>query len=209
MNDEIFQNEEFFEEVAARLDDLEGAPTVRLSDLVRREGACMRIDIGTEEPTWAGDTATDRELAATICAGCPVVDECLELEFRTAGLTTLGVWGALADDDRRATYLAWLRRREQGPAMKPEQSGPLETEPASAHAPYISYPDGQYRFEDAQERHAALLEPLSGVPLGAYDLRILDWLSGWDSSVVAVVVSLLWRARRAAARECRDGGESR
>ena len=27
----------------------------------------MRIHIDTEEPTWMGDTATDRELAATIC----------------------------------------------------------------------------------------------------------------------------------------------
>jgi WhiB family redox-sensing transcriptional regulator len=209
MNDGIFEDEEFFEEVAARLDDLEEAPIVRLSNLVRREGACMWIHVGTEEPTWMGEKATDRELAATICAGCTVVDECLELEFRTAGFTTLGVWGALADDDRRATYLAWLRRREAGSAMKPEHSGPLETEPVSVHAPYIAYPDGQYRVEDAEERHAALLEPLRGVALGAYDQRILHWLLGWDISVVAVVVSLLWRARHAAAQEGRDGGESR
>ncbi|MGH4007667.1 MAG: WhiB family transcriptional regulator [Pseudonocardiaceae bacterium] len=107
-------DEEIFEEVAARLDDLEGAPIGTLFDLVTREGACMRIDVGTEEPMWTGDKATDRELAATICVGCPVTDECLELEFRTAGLTTLGVWGALAEDDRRAGYLAWLQRREGG-----------------------------------------------------------------------------------------------
>ena len=107
-------DEEIFEEVAARLNDLEGAPLVSLSDLVRREGACMWIDVGTEEPTWMGDKATDRELAAAICAGCPVPDECLELEFRTAGFSTLGVWGALAEDDRRTAYLAWLQRREGG-----------------------------------------------------------------------------------------------
>jgi WhiB family transcriptional regulator, redox-sensing transcriptional regulator len=104
-------DEEIFEEVAARLDDLEGAPIVTLSNLVTREGACMSIHMGTEEPIWMGDKATDRELAAHICAGCPVPDECLELEFRTAGFATLGVWGALAEDDRRAAYLAWLRRR--------------------------------------------------------------------------------------------------
>lgn len=107
-------DEEIFEEVAARLDDLEGAPIVTLSDLVMREGACMWINLGTEEPTWMGDEATDRELAANICAGCSVPDECLELEFRTAGFTTLGVWGALAEDDRRATYLVWLQRRDGG-----------------------------------------------------------------------------------------------
>src|SRR5918997_5123005 len=63
------KDEEIFEEVAARLDDLERAPIVTLSDLVTREGACMWIDVGVEEPTSMGDEATDRELAATICAG--------------------------------------------------------------------------------------------------------------------------------------------
>jgi WhiB family redox-sensing transcriptional regulator len=107
-------DKESLEEVAARLDDLAGTLTGALFDLVTREGACMWIHVGTEEPTWTGDKATDRELAATICAGCPVADECLELEFRTAGCSTLGVWGALAEDDRRAAYLAWLQRREGG-----------------------------------------------------------------------------------------------
>lgn len=107
-------DEEFFEEVTTRLDDLEGVPIGTLFDLVTREGACMWIDVGTEEPTWMGDKAADRELAANICAGCPVTDECLELEFRAAGFTTLGVWGALAEDDRRVTYLAWLQRRGGG-----------------------------------------------------------------------------------------------
>lgn len=106
-------DEEIFEEIAARLDDLEGTPIVTLSDLVTREGACMWLDGDIEEPTWMGDKATDRELAATICAGCPVPDECLELEFRTVGITTLGVWGALAEEDRRAAYLAWLQRRQE------------------------------------------------------------------------------------------------
>lgn len=107
-------DEEFFAEVAARLDDLEGVPIGTLFDLVTREGACMWIDVGTEEPTWTGDKAIDREWAVNICVGCLVVDECLELEFRTAGFTTLGVWGALAEDDRRAAYLAWVQRREGG-----------------------------------------------------------------------------------------------
>jgi WhiB family redox-sensing transcriptional regulator len=104
----------FFEEIAARLDHLEGVSIGTLVDLVRREGACMWIDVGTEEPRWTGDNLTDRELAAKICAGCPVAEECLELEFRTAGLITLGVWGALAEDDRQVTYLAWLQRRDGG-----------------------------------------------------------------------------------------------
>lgn len=107
-------DEEFVEEVAARLDDLEGAPIGTLFALVTREGACMWIDVDTEEPMSMGDKVTDRELAANICAGCAVADECLELEFRAAGFTTVGVWGALAEDDRRAAYRAWLQRREGG-----------------------------------------------------------------------------------------------
>lgn len=93
--------------------------------------------------------------------------------------------------------------------MKPKHSAPLETEPGSVHAPYISYQSSYYRFEDAAERHAALQEPLRGGTLRAYDLHILHWLAEWDASVVAVVVSLLWRARCAAAQETWDGDESR
>jgi hypothetical protein len=86
---------------------------------------------------------------------------------------------------------------------------PLETQPVSVHAPYIAYPGGQYRHEDAAERRAALVEPLRGVSLGVYDRRVVRWLAGWDVPVVAVVVSLLWRARHAAAQASWGGGESR
>jgi WhiB family redox-sensing transcriptional regulator len=107
-------NDEESFEVAARLDDLEGVPIGTLSGLVTREGACMCVRVGAEEPMPPGDQVTDRELAARICAGCLVADWCLELEFRTAGSATLGVWGALAEDDRRVAYLAWRQRREGG-----------------------------------------------------------------------------------------------
>lgn len=103
-------NNEELRETAAQLDDLETLTIGTLFDLVTQQGMCMRIHVA-EEPTWMGNTATDRELAVHICAGCPVPDECLELEFRTSGLTTLGVWGALAETDRRGVYLAWLQRR--------------------------------------------------------------------------------------------------
>jgi hypothetical protein len=90
-----------------------------------------------------------------------------------------------------------------------EHLAPLDTEPASVHAPYITYPHGQYRHEDAAHRHAALLVPLRGVSLGAYDRRVVHWLAGWDVPVVAVVVSLFWRVRHAAAQTSRGGGQSR
>ena len=105
-------DEEFLEEVAARLDDLVGAPIETLFDLVAR-GRLVPVDPRRHRGADVdSDKATDREWAAKICAGCPVADECLELEFRTAGFTTLGVWGALAEEDRRAAYLAWLQHQD-------------------------------------------------------------------------------------------------
>jgi hypothetical protein len=87
---------------------------------------------------------------------------------------------------------------------------PLDRDPVSAHAPFISYPSGQYRHENAEERRAALLAALHGVQLGAYDERIVQWLVRWDVPVVAAVVSLLWRARHNAAQQTRQGeGEPR
>ncbi|GAA3033713.1 WhiB family transcriptional regulator [Actinokineospora globicatena] len=91
--------------IAWRLDRLRWVPTSVLDAVVRRDGAC-----DTEEPNWSG---TDREIAARMCAGCPVRDECLELELRTAGEATVGVFGGLGDEDRRALYPHWLRRGER------------------------------------------------------------------------------------------------
>jgi hypothetical protein len=90
-----------------------------------------------------------------------------------------------------------------------EYFAPLEREPVSVHAPFTCYPAGAYRYEGAEERRAALVEALHGVELGAYDRRIVEWLIDWEVSTVAVVVSLLWRVRAAAAHQgCRCGGES-
>jgi hypothetical protein len=90
-----------------------------------------------------------------------------------------------------------------------ELLAPLDREPVSVHAPFLSYPGGQYRHEDPRERQAALLAVLDGVQLGAYDERILRWLAGWEVPTVATVVSLLWRARQAAAQDRRGGGKPR
>ncbi|MGH3686947.1 MAG: hypothetical protein ACRDRU_24775 [Pseudonocardiaceae bacterium] len=79
-----------------------------------------------------------------------------------------------------------------------ERLAPLEREPVSVHAPFVTYPSGQYQHERPEERQKALLAALSGVELGAYDRRILHWLAGWDVPTAATMVSLLWRARHAA-----------
>jgi len=38
---------------------------------------------------------------------------------------------------------------------------------------------------------------LAGIELGVWDLRILHWLAGWDSSTVLTVASWVARARAA------------
>jgi hypothetical protein len=86
---------------------------------------------------------------------------------------------------------------------------PLDQEPISVHAPFVSYQGGQYRHESREERGAALLAALHGVQLGAYARRIVHWLAGWDVPIAATVVSLVWRVRQAAGSARRGGGESR
>ncbi|WP_020673141.1 WhiB family transcriptional regulator [Amycolatopsis nigrescens] len=95
--------------IAWRLDRLRWVPTDVLTDIVTSEGVCMWPSPDDGPP----DARTDSELAKLLCGGCQVQDECLELELRTAGAETVGVWGAMTDDDRRALYPHWLRRGER------------------------------------------------------------------------------------------------
>jgi len=105
--------DEYFTQVAAGLDGLADVPDAVLFEVVTRDGACMLLHRLDLEPEWTGDDLTDRELAARICAGCPVRRECLELELRTSGEETLGVWGALPAEDVRALYPVWRSRRRR------------------------------------------------------------------------------------------------
>jgi len=99
-------------DIAWRLDRLRWTPAAVLSGIVTRDGACM-WPVSDGPPDWLDLPMTDHMLAARICAACPVQDECLELELRTAGANTLGVWGALAEDDRRALHPLWLARGDR------------------------------------------------------------------------------------------------
>jgi WhiB family redox-sensing transcriptional regulator len=98
--------------IAWQLDELRWIADDVLDEIVRRDGACMYETV-TDEPDWNEEQLTDRALAARLCAGCPVQDECLELELRTAGERTVGVWGALTEDDRRALHWYWRQRGER------------------------------------------------------------------------------------------------
>lgn len=100
-----------YTEMASQLDRYADVPDDVLSEVVTRDGLCFWAFDRADMPELSGEDSPDRELAARMCAGCPVVEECRELELRTAGLDTVGVWGALPDADRRALYLVWARRR--------------------------------------------------------------------------------------------------
>lgn len=116
---------EHLAEIAARLDRLIDVPTDVLADLVMDNGACVWCCGDGDAPSLTGHDTPDRELAARICAGCPMQDECLELELRLAGRGTVGVWGALPEQDRRALYPLWQARghhedRESGSDQPPD-----------------------------------------------------------------------------------------
>lgn len=97
-------------DMSARLMRLRTVPLGVLARLVRRDGACMEKH-PSEPPGWLDQDATDAELAALLCAGCPVQDECLESELRLTGDRTVGVWGALPENDRRDLYPIWREGR--------------------------------------------------------------------------------------------------
>ncbi len=76
-------------------------PTDVLVDIVRDGCADPRVS----------DTAplgeTDAEIAAQTCESCRAPYACLALEFRVEGRATVGVWGGLPEDERRALFAAW------------------------------------------------------------------------------------------------------
>lgn len=123
MNDPAMVNpDDFFEHMAAALDRFESVPEEMLHEVVTRDGSCVvqyRLDL---QPQWSGDDLTDREVAARICGRCPVRHECLELELRTSGDATLGVWGALPAEDVRELYPVW-RSRRGAPDDRPTAEG--------------------------------------------------------------------------------------
>ena len=79
-------------------------------DRWRQQAACRNVDTALFFPPEDEETgaslvdAADTELALSICASCPVREECLEFAIRTRQLD--GIWGGLDADQRRS-----IRRR--------------------------------------------------------------------------------------------------
>ena len=109
-----------YDALAAGLDRWQPVPTEVLWVVVMGRGLCLWGLWPAQEPDWT----SDRELATRLCAGCPVIDECLELELRLAGASTTGVWGAMSEDDRRALHRAWQRRRQHQSTSDDQEGEP-------------------------------------------------------------------------------------
>ena len=62
-------------------------------------------------------------------------------------------------------------------------AGPLEADPGG--------------FLPGEERSAILAGVLDGVEMGSWDLRIVGWLSGLDTSTALTIASWIARARDA------------
>lgn len=105
--------------IAWRLDRLRWVPRADLDKIVKRDGLCFWAYSDGDPPDLTGEDTPDRELATAYCAGCPVQAECLELELRMTGAHTVGIWGGLPEDDRRALHPHWLRRGERAEVVNP------------------------------------------------------------------------------------------
>lgn len=119
-----------YEQMAEDLDELMMVPTDVLADWVTARGRCL-WESTFGEPPWVGEddaSDADRELATRMCAGCPVRAECLELELRTAGEDTLGVWGGLNQDNRVTLHRVWSRRRrDEVEALADDDCGEVQS----------------------------------------------------------------------------------
>jgi WhiB family transcriptional regulator, redox-sensing transcriptional regulator len=104
-------NEESLTAAAERLEWLRPASDEVLGSAIVRAGSCMDEFVDGDRPGWLFDETTDHGSAALVCMGCPVRDECLELELRLFGAQKLGMWGALGEDGRRALHPVWSRMR--------------------------------------------------------------------------------------------------
>ena len=84
---------------------------------------------------------------------------------------------------QKATSVSRLRWVTGGWSSAVVPAGPLEADPGG--------------FLPGEERLAFLAGVLDGIELGAWDLRIVGWLSGLGTSTALTIASLIARAREA------------
>jgi WhiB family redox-sensing transcriptional regulator len=114
------------ERIAADLDALAAVPDEVLADAVASNCRCLWEITHGDPPTGAGGDTPDRDLAGRLCEACPGRRECLEFELRTAGDQSVGVWGGLSEDDRRAVHAVWSARRAGRSSSRARKDGSTE-----------------------------------------------------------------------------------
>jgi WhiB family redox-sensing transcriptional regulator len=103
--------DEWLTDTAMRLERVRSASDDALGAAVVGAGSCLDAMSDGDRPGWLFDNDTDPDVAAQVCAQCPVQDECLELELRLFGARKLGMWGVLGEDGRCALHTVWVGRR--------------------------------------------------------------------------------------------------
>ncbi|MGH8901216.1 MAG: WhiB family transcriptional regulator [Egibacteraceae bacterium] len=78
----------------------------------RDKAACRDMDVEFFFPQGTAGAALEQaNQAKAVCAGCPVVDACLEWALETN--QDAGVWGAKTEDERRTIRRQQRRRKTQ------------------------------------------------------------------------------------------------
>jgi hypothetical protein len=77
-------------------------------------------------------------------------------------------------------------------------SGPYETERQAAAASLWATSGRDAGMPMDKANLAEIAAALSGVDLGAWDRRIIEWLAGYEPSTTAVICGLIERARASA-----------
>jgi WhiB family transcriptional regulator, redox-sensing transcriptional regulator len=98
--------------VLTRLRRLRRVDDDALGAAIRGAAACLEAAADGTAPGWLHDQYADPGRAARLCAGCPVRDECIELELRLAGDRVVGLWGALGEGGRQALHHIWCAADE-------------------------------------------------------------------------------------------------
>jgi hypothetical protein len=96
-------------------------------------------------------------------------------------------------------YDEWLAREpEEIPLDEEATSGPFETEREASDAALErgGPPEDGWAILSAKQNLAMLLGACAdaGITVGAYDSRILHWLSGFEHATCAVIAGLITRA---------------
>lgn len=89
-------------------------PTQLATELVadwRAQAACSGYPNTLFFPSSDGVDEGSTERAKTICAVCPVIDDCLEYALETNQRS--GIWGGTSERERKSLRRKWLAERRR------------------------------------------------------------------------------------------------